>query len=349
VANSPGSVREEDTMKRVAMQGGKAWVEECADPQSEKGWVVAKVILSPICGSDKKRFVGQAIARNSGHEGVGVVIDAGTSTLLRNGDRVVLNPLTGCGKCEYCRSGDYVYCEDPNHSMQNIVNMPSHFAEYVKIPDFQCSVVPADLSDELASLAGCAMGPGFSALDRMTLSGLDTLLVTGLGPVGLGTVAIAKCRGAKVMAVEAEEYRRNLARDIGADVVLPPDERIVKEAIKDLTQGRGVLRAVDCSGNATAERLCIDCVGKRGMVAFVGENFGQLSISPSNDCLRKGLVIFGVWYHNLNDFGGIVDVLRNYPAAGKINTHRFGFDRVQEAFDAFMSNRTGKVILDPWA
>ncbi|MHA2284051.1 MAG: zinc-dependent alcohol dehydrogenase [Promethearchaeota archaeon] len=335
-------------MKRVVLQEGRAWVEECSNPEPMKGWVIAKILLTPICGSDKKAFIGKTPTRNAGHEGVGVVVDSGNSNLVKNGDRVVLNPLTGCGMCDFCRSGDYIYCEHPNFGLNNIENIQSHFTQYVKIPDFLCSLIPDDITDEIGTLAGCALGPAFTALERMSVSTFDTLLITGLGPVGLGALVIAKYRGARVIAVEVEEYRRNLAREMGADIVLEHDERHVNEAIIDLTHGKGLKKAIDCSGHPKAERLCLDLVGKKGMVAFVGENFGQIPIYPSNDFIRKGLILFGAWHFNLNNFNNIIKILRCSPVVGKIITHKYGFSQVQEAFEVFMSGKTGKVILNPW-
>lgn len=336
-------------MKQVVLQAGKAWVEEAPEPEVENGWVVAKILLTPICGSDKSAFAGKIPARNAGHEGVGTIVDAGNSYLVKNGDRVVLNPLTGCGTCESCRSGDYIFCRHPDFGLNNIRNMQSHFAQFVKVPDFICSKLPDDIPDEIGTLAGCALAPAFSGLERMTVTGFDTLLITGLGPVGLGALTIAKFRGARVIAVDVEPYRRKLANDMGADIVLAPDDIGLSDAISEVTHGRGLKKAIDCSGNPSAERMCLDLVGIKGIVTFVGENFGEISVSPSNDFIRKGLTVIGAWHFNLNEFSRIAELLRRSPTVNKIITHRFGFSKVQEAFERFASGKTGKVILDPWS
>jgi len=329
-------------MKSLVIGNKKAFVEEVPDPVAEKEWVVVKIETTPICGSDKGPFFGDKPIRDAGHEGSGIVVDAGGSTLLKKGDRVILNPLSGCGHCEPCLTGNYIYCtEKPPFG--------THFAQFVKVQDFVCTILPEDISYDTGAMACCALGPAFNAIKRMHLRAFDNLLVTGLGPVGMGAVAIAKFLGVKVIALDTVSFRKKMAGEVlGADIVLDAADPDIKTQIREATKQRRLTRAIDASGNASAERLCIDMMEPGGMIAFVGENHGDIPISPSRDFIRKGLTLIGSWHYNLNDRADMINLLRRSPLVPKLITHTFGFSKVQEAFETFVGGDACKVILKPW-
>lgn len=329
-------------MKSLVLGNRQAVIEEMPDPSAEGEWVVVKIESTPICGSDRNAFLSTTPVRDAGHEGAGIVVDSGCSTLLKKDDRVILNPLSGCGKCEYCLTGNYIYCPDKPP-------FGTHFAQFVKVQDFVCTILPDDISYDVGSMACCALGPAFSSIKRMNLKAFDTLLVTGLGPVGMGAVAIAKFFGARVIALDTVPYRKNMARDIlGADVVLDAADPDVKAGIREAARPARIIRAIDASGNAAAERLCIDVIEPGGIVSFVGENHNEIPIRPSEDFIRKGLTLMGSWHCNLNDRTEMITLLRRSPLIPKLITDTFGFSRVQDGFEKFMSGNTCKVILKPW-
>lgn len=329
-------------MKSLVIQNKKVWVEDTPDPTPEREWVIARIEATPICGSDKNAYYGTEPVRNSGHEGAGIIVEAAGSSLLKNGDRVILNPLSGCGECELCRTGNYIYC--PNKPP-----FGTHFAQYVKIQDFVCTILPEDISYEVGSMACCALGPAFSSIKRMNLKAFDTLLVTGLGPVGMGAVVIAKFLGARVIALDTVPFRKKLAAEIGADVVLDAADPDVKAKIMEAARPARLVRAIDASGNAAAERLCIDVMEPGGVISFVGENHSEIPVRPSEDFIRKGLTLMGSWHCNLNDREEMITLLRRSPHVSKLISDEFGFSQVQEAFDKFVGGDTCKVVLKPWA
>ena len=226
-----------------------------------------KVESTTICGSDKPHFLSDTpLSDEPGHEGAGIVVATDGSSLLKEGDRVILNPLSGCGVCSLCRSGNYIYCPDkpPYHT---------HFAQYVLAQDFVCSILPEDISYDLGSLACCALGPAFSSLKRLDVKGFDTVLITGVGPVGMGAVTIAKFLGAKVIALESIPFRKEMARSLGADVVrsMDPDIRSVLRCEGDFSrQSR--------HQEAQWRNVCALIWWIRGSFAFIGENFNEISM-----------------------------------------------------------------------
>ena len=328
-------------MKSLAIQNKKVWLEDVADPTPHGSWVVVKIESTPICGSDKNAYLSEKLVCDAGHEGSGIVVATAGSSLLKEGDRVILNPLSGCGECRYCRSGHCIYC--PNKPKWH-----THFAQYVLVQDFVCTKLPEDISYDIGSLACCALGPAFSSMNRMNVRAFDNLLITGLGPVGMGSLTIAKFLGAHVIAVESVPFRVAMAKEMGADVVLDPRDPDIMKQIRAAQGNAPLLKAVDCSGNAAAERLCIDALEPLGMLSCVGENHKEIPIRISEDFIRKGLVLMGNWHCSTNDFEEMYAILRRSPVVSKIITHRFGFSQVQEAFDKFMTGETCKVILKPW-
>lgn len=329
-------------LKQVVLGNHKAWIEDAPDPIPEGEWVVVKVHASPICGSDMHGYRAEGEHRGGGHEGVGEVAAVDAARRLKVGDRVAINPASGCGECRLCRSGDYIHCR----------NMPGgtggHFAQYVRKQEWLCPKLPEDIGYDLGSLVGCALSPAYQALVRMDVNAFHTILITGLGPVGLGAVALAKFLGAEVLAVDLEPWRLERAKEIGADEAINPEGTDILEFVRQRTGGEGVPRALDASGSEQAERLCIDALRPLGKVAFIGENQGDIAYSPSRDGIRKGIEVIAAWHQNLNSFDDLMTFLRRFPQAHRAISHSFGFSQVDEAFATFASRRSAKVILHPW-
>jgi len=220
--------------------------------------------------------------------------------------------------------------------------------QYLVKPDWLLPKIPDDISITHGSMACCGLGPTFGAMQRMAVDAFDTVLVTGLGPVGLGAVINARHRGATVIAVDGSEYRKNLALELGAAAVFSPDSPGVLDAIRDAAGKGGPAKALDCSGAAEAQRLCIDACRRRGDVAIVGEG-GPFEVKASDDFIRKGLTLHGCWHYNYGDIPRIFDVIRaNTDRLDKQITHAFGLNDIQKAFELQLTGQCGKVLLLPW-
>jgi threonine dehydrogenase-like Zn-dependent dehydrogenase len=325
-------------MRRIVAANRKAWLEEEPDLRPEGEWVVVQVAALPICGSDRHVFQGEQPNRHGGHEGVGVVVAAERGTRVREDDRVALMPASGCGRCSLCLRGDYIYCRSKPPKA-------GHFAEQVLTQDWLCLPLPDDLSFEQGSLVGCALCPGFGALRRMGASGADTVMVTGLGPVGMGAVVAARHLGARVVGIDPEPWRRARALALGAEAAFAGDEADLAERLQALTSGAGFPCALDCSGHPDGERLCVNSAAVLGKVAFVGENFRGVELQPSQQFIRKGLTLFGQWHFNLADYPLVYEMIRRTPGVEQLISHRFPFDEVQTAFETFFSREAAKVLL----
>jgi len=318
------------------------------DPRSVGEMVVVKVLTAPMCTEYKIYSAGHLTDR-LGHEAAGEVVEIAQPGRVKVGDRVVVMPQYPCGRCPLCLSGDYIHCtlgENPLTATGNSAGMAT-YAQYLIKPDWLLVPVPNDLSLEHASMACCGLGPTFGAMQRMEVNALDTVLITGMGPVGLGGVINGVFRGAQVIAVESQSYRAALAKELGAAVVIDPREENALEQIRASTEGLGPNVAIDCSGAAEAQRLLLDSIRRRGKVAFVGES-GELNVHISNDLIRKGLTLYGQWHYNLAETPGILHMIRQVKASlDRLITHSFSLNQVQEAFELQRTGNCGKIILKP--
>ena len=336
-------------MKVVALANRKAWLVDTPEPKAGPGEVVVKIVAAPICGSNMGAYFGAEEVVNDGHEGAGEVVAVGTGAQLQRGDRVMMQPLPGCGDCDDCQRGDAIYCAHRGepHGM---------FAQYTVQKDRLCVKLPDAVDCVHGSLMGCALGPGYDALKQLGLAArlgkpavAPPLVVTGLGPVGLGAVALATWQGARVIALDPVAWRRERALALGAGATFDPTEADILDILTDEIAGTGPSFGIDASGNAAAERLLIDLATVRGRIAFVGENHDTIPVSPSRDLIRKGLTLIGCWHMNVNDTPDLIRFLTDAPAkADLLISHTFGFSEVQEAFDTFASRESAKVILNPW-
>jgi len=337
-------------MKQVIITGKhQCEIVDRPDPKASGDYVVVKNLAVPMC-TEYKGYRGDWTSQNLGHEAAGEVVDVAQPGRVKVTDRVVVMPQDACGRCPLCLSGDYIHCQSPVNVLKATGNAAgtATYAQYLIKADWQLVPIPDGVSYDHAGMACCGLGPTFQAMQRMDVSGLDTVLVTGLGPVGLGGVINAACRGARVIGVESHPYRAALAKRLGAETVVDPSDKDALQHILDLTGGRGADKAVDCSGSAQAQRLMIDAARRRGHVAFVGEA-GDLVLRVSDDTIRKGLTLHGVWHYPLGDAPRIMEIIRRRPdLMDQLITHTFPMSRVRDAWQLQLTGACGKVVLHPW-
>jgi L-iditol 2-dehydrogenase len=339
-------------MKRATIVGKQqAGIAEGPDPNAKDDWVVVKVHSAPMC-TEYKSFVDGNNSDHLGHEAAGEVIEVAQSGKVEVGDRVVVMPTSPCGKCRHCLAGDYIHCQD----MINFEEFHgSHdgratMAQLLVKQDWMLVPIPDGVSYDHASMACCGLGPTFGAFQSMDVDRYDTVLVTGMGPVGLGGIVNAKHRGAKVIGVDSNKWRAQKALDLGATAVIDPTDKDALQQILNLTKnGRGVDKAADCSGVVAAHRLCIDATRRKGQIAFVGESGADTPLRISPDMIRKGLTLIGAWHYNIADTIKMMDMIADIgDELDKLISHTFPLDQIQQAWETQLSGECAKVILKPW-
>jgi len=337
-------------LKKVIIRGPQqAEVVDVPDPAPRGDWAMVRVLVTPMC-TEYKAWLAGGEALYLGHEAVGEVVAVDQPGRVEVGDRVVVMPQYPCGRCALCVTGDYIHCQNGPDVAAFLGSREgtATYAQYVVKPDWLLPRIPDGVSYEMAGLALCALGPSFGAFHQSGLDAFDTVLITGLGPVGLGAVVNARYRGARVIGVESVAWRTERARLLGAEEVIDPAAPDALARILALTDGFGVDQALDCSGTVAGQRLCIDAVRRKGQVSFVGECQDDLAIRVSPDMLRKGLTLRGSWHYNLALFPEVMQVVQRSPVAPQLISHVMPMSRAQEALALTASRHCAKVLLHPW-
>jgi threonine dehydrogenase-like Zn-dependent dehydrogenase len=276
-----------------------------------------------------------------------VVVDAGSSTRVAAGDRVVVMPHYGCGRCALCLAGDYMYCAAPRDVLAETGQSygTATSAEYLLKPDWLLLPVPDDIPLTHAALACCGLGPSFTASERTGVDALSSVLVSGCGPVGLGAIVHGVTRGARVFAIETSAYRTDLAKRLGAESVFDPTEVDVAEAVRAATGGIGVDAAIETSGAPRAAWTLAESLRSRGKMGVVAWG-NEITLPP---LVPRGLDIFGCWHWDHRRFAARMweTVRKAGPLLDIMVTHILPLENVAEAMDLQDSGACGKIFLLP--
>jgi len=222
------------------------------------------------------------------------------------------------------------------------------FGQYILKPSWLLPKIPDDVSYAKATMAIDGIGASFGGFQSINVNAQDTILITGLGPVGQGAIVNARYRNARVIGVEPAPWRTERGREMGAEAVLDPKDPDILDQILDLTDARGVDCAADCSGRVSSQRLCIDAVRRKGRIAFVGECLDDLTIRVSPDFNRKGLTVTGNWLYNRGDFPKVMKIIQESPLIDLLISHEMPMSQIQECFEMLARGESGKIVVDPW-
>jgi len=317
------------------------------EPHAAADIVKVQVLVAPAC-TEWRQYRDGETTEALGHEAAGVVVDAAGSLRVREGDRIVVMPQHGCGRCALCQAGDHIHCCNQRDVIAETGSETgtATYGQFVIKPDWLLLPVPDDVSLVHASLACCALGPTFGAMERMRVDGLDTVLVSGCGPVGLGALVNAAVRNARAIALEPHPYRAELARALGAAAVVDPTAFDALEQIRELTGGHGADASIETSGVSSAAPLLIEASRRRGRIAFNSWS-GTIEV---NDLVARGLELHGCWHWNHQRDGERMfeTIRRARPLLDQLVTHRFPLDDVAAAWERQLTGECGKVLLFPW-
>jgi len=327
-------------MRAVLLPGdGTVRVADIDRPDPGPGEVRVAVAVSCLCGSDRTLLRGDPVLPRAeahvvpGHEIAGSIDALGPGVAgLGVGDRVAIHVAVGCGVCDLCRSGDTIVCR----RMRAVgFDLPGGDAEFVVVPVACCLPLPPGMSALEGSLATDMFGTQFSAQTRMGITAADRVLVTGLGPMGLAAVAVAAALGARVIASDPHEDRRELATTLGAVDVLPVEPHAVEEL-----QGTMDV-AIECSGAPAAQRLALDSLTPFGRVALVGEG-ARMELDVSRQLLRPMATLVGCWYFPTRQFRRCTDfLLDKRVGVTEIVSHVLGIEDAPTAFQLLDRRETG--------
>jgi threonine dehydrogenase-like Zn-dependent dehydrogenase len=275
-------------------------------------------------------------------------VEAARDGIFQAGERVVVMPQNGCGKCRLCLAGDHIHCRTPldPFAICGTSTGRATFAQYCIQQDWLLVRIPDGISYDHAAMACCGLGPTFGSMQLMGVSAYDTVVIAGLGPVGLGGVINASHLGARVIGIEKNQYRADLARHLGAEAVIDPADAGAKNELMDLTAGHGADKCVETANAAESPLFLMEIVRPKGHIAFVSWT-GRIDVPA---IVAKGLTLHGAWHWNhLRDAEGMFDVIRRNPKKlDSLITHTFPLAKTKEAFELQLTGRCGKVVLHPW-
>ena len=327
--------------------GGRVELADQEMPHPRDDIVLVQILVAPMCTEFKDRRAGNT-ANHIGHEAVGIVVDSARSRRVRAGDRVVVMPQFACGTCWLCQRGDHIHCSNQRDVLAETGSAHGlgTLAEYVLKPDWLLVPVPDDVSVEHAAMACCGFGPTFSAHQRIGTTALDTIVVSGAGPVGLGGIAQGVARGGTVVAIESHPYRRKLASALGAVDVLDPTESDPVARIRELTGGRGADGAIETSGAHGAAAVAASCLRVGGDLSIVAWT-NEVTLPA---LVPLGIHVHGCWHWNHQRYAD--DMWATIRTAdSKIDqmiTHHMPLDQVSEAMDVQDSGECGKILVFPF-
>ncbi|MBI4421490.1 MAG: zinc-binding dehydrogenase [Gemmatimonadetes bacterium] len=236
-----------------------------------------------------------------GHEAAGRVVAVGAEAEgWKEGDRVLVPAVLSCGRCRYCRSGRANLCDDLRMLGNNV---DGAYAEYVVAPASDVFTLPDDLPLESACVIADALSTPYHAVKnrgRVRLG--DTVAVVGCGGVGLNVVQCAVAAGATVIAVDLNEERLAVARDLGAyQVFNPAATPRVDKAVRQLTGG-GVDVTFEAVGSPKTLELALGLLRKGGRLCVIGYSSEAASLSAAK-----------IMYHELEIVGSLGCGGKDYP------------------------------------
>ncbi len=322
-------------------------------PEPGPGEVLLEVKAASICGTDLhiRNWDPWAADRIEpplvvGHEMCGIVLahgpgvsDPPVGALVSVESHVVDN------HCSFCRTGNGHLCENTQ-----ILGVDRHgvYAEFVAVPAENAWPDPPDMPYSIATLQE-NFGNAVHTASVPQVAGRK-VLVTGCGPVGLMTIAVAKALGARsVYATDVSEYRLELAAKMGVDLALNPARHDVVAELEAATEGEGVDVLCEMSGAPSAIRDGFAVLKRGGEAALLGITSAPIDFDLDNHVIFKGATVYGIVGRRLwEDWYQMRALLR----AGAVDlaplvTHRFALDDYERAFDLMASGECGKVVLFP--
>lgn len=346
-------------MKGVVFLGGrKLALESFPDPTPGPDEVILEMKASGMCGSDLdayRRPPGEKMTSGlpqpdgpviAGHEPCGVVLEVGRAVddrQARKGDRVMVHHYSGCRTCEHCATGWPQLCEVDRISVYGSSQHGGH-ARYLKVPAHTLVKLPESLSFRAGAAISCGTGTAYGALARLRVSGRDTVVIFGQGPVGLSATQLATAMGARVIALDTNAERLARAKKFGAAEIVDPKDGDTIDRVRALTKGRGADYAIDTSASAEARADSVRCTRVWGTACFVGSG-GQVTLNVSPDMLRKQRTVVGHWtFSTIGQAECAAFVVEHGIDVDSIFTNEWSLNEAERAYQLFDAQKTGKGV-----
>jgi threonine dehydrogenase-like Zn-dependent dehydrogenase len=348
-------------MKAIVFRGkDRLEVADVPLPRPRAGEAVIRITTTTICGTDIHILRGEYPVQPGlvlGHEPVGVVheLGAGLEGLFDVGQRVIAGAITPCGQCFYCLNGSHSQCGGAlgGWKFGNTIN--GAWAEYLLVPDARANLapIPRGLDDEDVLLCPDVFSTGLSGAESGKIKVGDSVAVFAQGPIGLCATIGARLSGAAlIIGIDANSDRLEVARRFGANVTLNINDGDPVPEIKRLTDGHGVDVAIEALGRQETFEGALRAIRPGGTLSSLGVYSGKL-VAPY-EALYAGLadqkIVTTLCPGGKERMRRLMAMVANRRVdLSPLVTHRFSFDRIDDAIDLFTSQRDGvmKVALHP--
>jgi propanol-preferring alcohol dehydrogenase len=322
---------------RLHRIGDELRIDRVQVPRISPNDILVEVRASGICHSDLNYRDGVApVAKlpiTLGHEIAGVVVRKGTRVKqFRLGERVLVHYVSSCGRCLFCRTNRENYCK----SYQMIgKDVDGGFAEYSIIPAACAVKLPETIPFEQGAIMGCAVPTAYHALRRGRVQPRDTVVIIGVGGLGMHAVQLAKkiFRAGRIIAVDRFGWKLEQARNAGANRIVNAVTDDPVGAVSRMTSGMLADVVLDFVGSEKTNQQGISCVGKGGRFVLVGIGAKSMTISPYRTIIGKEVEIVGVNDHLKTELSQLVKLVRS----GRVDlsqsiTHRIALENINEGF-----------------
>ncbi len=327
------------------------WMEDIEKPQVGPNDVLVQVVKSAICGTDLHivnwdEWAQQTIPISMaiGHEFVGRVVEVGSEVeRIEIGQRVAGEGHVTCGVCRNCRAGRRHFCRN---TVGIGIDRAGAFAEFVAIPAFNAYPIPDDIDDSVATLMD-PLGNACHAALEYDLVGED-VLVTGAGPIGMMTVAIARHVGARFIVVtDINPFRLGIVSKMGADRAVDANDVDLAQEMAGLGMQEGFDVGLEMSGAGPALQQMLDAMNNGGNVALLGIPSKERNPIDWHEIIFKGLTLKGIYGRKLFEtWYKMTAMLETGLDVSPVITHEFPAEHFEEAFATTQSGEVGKVLLD---
>ncbi len=337
-------------IRKLADAPGLNWCPEIAIPEYGPRDVLIAVTHAGICGTDRHIYEWDPWSQSrvkvgitTGHEFVGHVVRIGDAVnRTKIGQRVSAEGHVGCGSCEQCRTGHGHICD-----RVDIIGIDTNgcFAQFVTVPEDNVWPVHPDIPDKIAAV----FDPLGNAVHTVMSAGVSgkTVLITGVGIIGLMAVTVARAAGAgKILVTDVDENRLQLARKLGADEAYHAKDSWTDE-VREATGGSGPHVLLEMSGNARAIRDGFSALRNGGTAAMLGIPGDDISFDLTNGVIFKGATVLGIngrkmfetWYQMENL------ILSGRLQLDPIITHVIDMSDYEKGFHMMQSGEAIKVVM----
>lgn len=338
-------------IKKLSDRPGLTFCPGTPRPEPGPRQVLVAVTHAGICGTDRHIYEWDAWSRSrvkigitTGHEFVGRVVEVGSAvTRAQVGQRVSAEGHIGCGVCQPCRTGNGHICEKVDILG---IDCDGCFAQYIVVPEENIWPVHPDIPDRIAAV----FDPLGNAMHTVMAAGVSgrSVLITGVGIIGLMAVTIARAAGAaRILVTDVQPSRLELARRLGADQTFRADDPDWPAAARRLTNAQGPEVLLEMSGHPRAIRQGFAALRNGGTAALLGLPSEPVALDLPNDIIFKGATVLGIngrrmfetWYQ-----------VENFVLSGRLQldpivTHELEMADYETGFRLMQSGEAIKVVL----